>query len=65
LLRPAERKNSWQLAEVRGEATPYGFQHLLGRADWEPDAVRDELRGYVRQHLGAPPACWSSTRPGL
>jgi SRSO17 transposase len=54
LLSPAERKNSWQLAEVSGEATPYGFQHLLGRADWEPDAVRDELRGYVRQHLGDP-----------
>lgn len=23
------------LADVSGEATPYGFQHLLGRADWE------------------------------
>jgi SRSO17 transposase len=54
LLSPAERKNSWQLAEVSGEATPYGFQHLLGRADWQPDAVRDKLRGYVRQHLGDP-----------
>jgi SRSO17 transposase len=52
LLSPAERKNSWQLAEVSGAATPYGFQHLLGRADWEPDAVRDELRRYVVQQLG-------------
>src|SRR6267142_2445268 len=26
LLSPAERKNSWQLAEVSGDATPYGFQ---------------------------------------
>src|SRR5919198_1568788 len=33
LLSPAERKNSWQLAEQSGEANPYGFQHLLGRAD--------------------------------
>jgi SRSO17 transposase len=54
LLSPAERKNSWQLAEVSGAATPYGFQHLLGRADWEPNAVRDELRTYVIQHLGDP-----------
>jgi SRSO17 transposase len=54
LLSPAERKNSWQLAEVIGAATPYGFQHLLGRADWEPNAVRDELRTYVIQHLGDP-----------
>ena len=44
LLSPAERKNSWQLAEVSGAATPYGFQHLLGRADWAPNAGRDELR---------------------
>ena len=41
LLSPAERKNSWQLAEISGEPTPYGFQHLLGRADWEPDGLRD------------------------
>jgi SRSO17 transposase len=54
LLSPAERKNSWQLAEVSGAATPYGFQHLLGRADWEPDAVRDELRLYLMQQLGDP-----------
>jgi SRSO17 transposase len=54
LLSPAERKNSWQLAEVSGDATPYGFQHLLRRALWDPDAVRDELRTYVIQHLGDP-----------
>src|SRR5262245_4394785 len=52
LLSPAERKNSWQLAEVNGDATPYGFQHLLRRALWDPNAVRDELRTYVIQHLG-------------
>jgi SRSO17 transposase len=56
LLSPAERKNSWQLAEVSGDASPYGLQHLLRRARWEPDAVRDELRRYVSQHLGDPEA---------
>ena len=53
LLSAVERKNSWQLAEVSGDATPYGFQYLLGRADWEADAVRDELRHYLVQHLGS------------
>jgi SRSO17 transposase len=51
LLSPAERKNSWQLAEITGNHSPYGFQHLLGRADWDPDALRDRLRGYVTDYL--------------
>jgi SRSO17 transposase len=53
LLSSVERKNSWQLAEVSGEATPYGFPYLLGRADWEADGVREELRHYLVQHLGS------------
>jgi SRSO17 transposase len=56
LLSPAERKHSWQLAEVSGDTTPYAFQHLLRRALWDPEAVRDELRRYVTQHLGDPEA---------
>jgi SRSO17 transposase len=51
LLSPAERKNSWQLAEISGDPNPYGFQHLLGRADWDPDALRDRLRTYVTDYL--------------
>lgn len=54
LLRPVERKNSWQLAEAAGEHAPYGMQHLLGRAVWDPDAARDEARRYVVEHLGSP-----------
>jgi SRSO17 transposase len=54
LLSPVERKNSCQLAEVRGETTPDGFEHLLGHALWSPEAVRDELHTYVIQHLGDP-----------
>src|SRR3954447_10814772 len=52
LLGGAERKNGWQLAEYLGAATPAGVQHLLARADWDADAVRDELTGYVRERLG-------------
>jgi SRSO17 transposase len=54
LLSEAERKHSWQVAEVCGEPTPYGFQYLLSRAEWDADAVRDELHTYIRQHLGDP-----------
>jgi hypothetical protein len=27
------------------------MQHLLNRASWDTDGVRDELRGYVTAHL--------------
>jgi hypothetical protein len=43
LRSPVERKNGWQLAEVNGDDTPYGMQHLLGRAVWDAAAVRDAL----------------------
>jgi SRSO17 transposase len=52
LLSAVERKNSWQVAEEVGDATPYGVQHLLGRATWDAEAVRDDLRAYVVEHLG-------------
>jgi SRSO17 transposase len=52
LLSPVERKNGWQLAELAGEPTPDGMQHLLARADWDADQVRDDLRAYVVEHLG-------------
>ena len=54
LLSDTERKNGWQLAEYLGEATPDGVQHLLARADWDADAVRDDLAGSVHEHLGDP-----------
>jgi len=54
LLSGVERKNAWQLAEYLGDPTPDGVQHLLARADWDADAVRDDLMGYVAEHLGDP-----------
>lgn len=54
LLSPVERKNSWQLAEITGDVNPYGFQHLLGRAEWDPDVLRDRLYAYVIDYLHAP-----------
>jgi len=52
LISLIERKNGWQLAEEAGEETPYGVQHLLGRAEWDAGEVRDDLRSYVIEHLG-------------
>src|SRR5260370_15040774 len=52
LLAPVERKNGWQLAEELGERGPRGVQRLLGEADWDEEAVRDDLRGYLDEQLG-------------
>jgi len=52
LLAPLERKNGWQLAEHLGEAGPQGVQRLLNAADWDADAVRDDLSAFVVEHLG-------------
>ncbi len=56
LLSPCERKNGWQLAELAGDPTPDGMQRLLNAAQWDADAVRDDLRAYVVEHLGDPDA---------
>src|SRR5437763_17100797 len=54
LLGTAERKIGWQLAEDLGDPTPDGVQHLLARAHWDADAVRDDLVRYLADRLGHP-----------
>lgn len=56
LLDPLERRNGWQLAEALGERSPDGVQRLLRTARWDAEAVRDDLRSYVVEHLGDPEA---------
>jgi SRSO17 transposase len=56
LLSELPRKNCWTLAEHAGDANPDGMQHLLARAVWDHDGVRDDLRAYVVEHLGDPQA---------
>lgn len=51
LLGRVDRKNGWQVAEYLGDPKPYGVQRLLGRARWDPHAVRDEVLRYAREHL--------------
>ncbi|MGB8384842.1 MAG: IS701 family transposase [Dermatophilaceae bacterium] len=56
LLSGLDRKNCWTIAEYRGDTSPDALQHLLARAKWDADGVRDDLRGYVVGHLGEPGA---------
>jgi SRSO17 transposase len=56
LLGPVQRKNAWQVAEQIGDADPYGVQYLMGRSEWDPDAIRDDLRDYLVEVLGDPDA---------
>jgi SRSO17 transposase len=51
-----DRKNCWTIAEHRGAATPDGLQHLLARAKWDADEIRDDLRDYVIDAFGDPRA---------
>jgi SRSO17 transposase len=56
LLADLPRKNCWTIAEHAGDPTPDGMQHLLARALWDHDQVRDDVRDYVVDHLGDPQA---------
>lgn len=53
LLSSVERKNCWQLAEQAGHTRPGPMQRLLRSARWDADAVRDDLRAYAAEQLGA------------
>lgn len=52
LLARVERKNSWGLSEEAGRQTPYAFQHLLNGAQWDEEALRDDVLAYARERLG-------------
>jgi SRSO17 transposase len=56
LLAELPRKNCWTIAEHAGDRTPDGMQHLLSRARWDADGVRDDVRSYVVEQLGDPGA---------
>ena len=52
LLADLPRKNCWAIAEHAGDTDPHGMQHLLARASWDTDGVREDLRDYVTDQLG-------------
>ena len=51
LLRAAERKNGWQLAEHLGDVRPWRTQRLLSHVQWDEEAARDLCRAYVIEPL--------------
>lgn len=52
LLAQAQRKNSWQVAEVVGDRVPDRMQRLLYRVHWDADAARDRLQQFVIETFG-------------
>jgi SRSO17 transposase len=56
LLADLPTKHCWTIAEHAGDASPDGMQHLVGRAVWDHDGVRDDVRAYVVEHLSDPEA---------
>jgi SRSO17 transposase len=54
LLADVPRKNCWQLADHVGHVKAHRFEHLMNGAKWDADALRDEVRAYVIEHLGRP-----------
>jgi SRSO17 transposase len=65
LLSGAERKNSWTIAEQAGDLSPDGMQRLLNFYAWDADAVRDDLRGYVWEHLADPAGVFVADETGF
>lgn len=52
LLSSTERKNTWQLAELLGDKTPYALQQFLYRSVWDAEALRDTLQEWIVESLG-------------
>jgi SRSO17 transposase len=50
------RTNCWSIAEHAGERSPRGMQRFLAAAVWDQDAVLDDVRAWVVEHLGEPDA---------
>jgi SRSO17 transposase len=64
LLTELPRKNCRTIAEYAGDSSPDRMQHLLARAKWDADGVRDDVRGYVIEHLGDPGAVLVTDKTG-
>jgi SRSO17 transposase len=56
LLGPERRKTGWMRAEAAGDPGPWRQQALLGRAQWDADALRDMVRDYAIETLAEPDA---------
>jgi SRSO17 transposase len=53
LLGDERRKTGWMRAEAAGDPGPWRQQAILGRSQWDADALRDIVRDYVIETLAA------------
>jgi len=51
LLGDEQRKTGWRRAEAAGDPGPWRQKAILGRRDWDADALRDIVRYYLIEHL--------------
>ncbi len=51
LLGEERRKTGWMRAEAAGDPGPWRQQAILGRGQWDADALRDVVRDYVFETL--------------
>ena len=65
LLSDLPRKDCWTITEWAGEPTPDAMQHVLNRAKWDADAVRDDVRAMWWNICTTSGRCWWSTRPAM
>ncbi len=52
LLGNERRKTGWMRAEAAGDPGPWRQQAILGRGQWDADALRDIVREYALETLG-------------
>jgi SRSO17 transposase len=52
LMAGLPRTNCWSIAEHAGERCPRGMQRFLSEAVWDEDAVLEDVRAWVVEHLG-------------
>ncbi len=65
LLGEERRKTGWMRAEAAGDPGPWRQQAILGRGQWDADALRDIVRDYALETLADDDAVSSSTRRGF
>lgn len=56
LLGNERRKTGWMRAEAAGDSGPWRQQAILGRGNWDAEALRDIVRDYALETLADPDA---------
>src|SRR3954466_10294754 len=51
LLGPERRKTGWMRAEAAGDTGPWRQQAVVGRSEWDADALRGVVRDYALETL--------------